>query len=307
MISKKKKMKIFSKALCLGLIFSVGPCIISAQTFGQRLTEWIGGTPYQVTNPLPMTHTTLLMGGGQVGVLDTYLSEIPHTGHAFQLLFMSDYPAIHGGAWHIYTDANLHLGLPKNKGNGSFMYLLGAHYSIAGAYRACSWHGMTVDLAPMLTLQAQGNLKSANTNNIGNIKAGIGLDGWARIRYVLPIDAMPIAIGYTLQVPLVGLAFQPDYGQSYYDYASGGNNAPIRLHLSSFPNYRCLRQRLLLELPIRNLTISVGAEHGYQNQMISHLNFRQGYWSVLLGISFDSFALSGNRSARSVNVIRSIE
>lgn len=302
-----KMTRITAKLISLVLLYGSTVCLASGQSLGKKIVNWISGTPYEATGTIPTTHTTLLLGVGQVGTIDSYLSESAHTGLLFQFLSMVDYPPIHEGPWHIYMESNLQAGMPKNKANGSVLYLIGGRYSLAGAYRALRWKGVAVDVAPMATLQAQGNLKTSNVNNVGNVKAGLGLDAWARVRYRLPIEAMPIAIQYSMRMPMVGIGFQPDYGQSYYDYVSGENNAPIKLHLTSFHNHWHLDQRFVLDLPIRNLTISLGAEYSFTDEKNRSLHFQQGQWTALLGVALDLFTLSGNKSARSSNIKRSID
>lgn len=281
--------------------------VAQGQTLGDKILDWIQGEPYIAAEVLPMHHTRTMLGVGQVGVQDTYLSEIAHTGLYLQLLVTKDFSPMRGGHWHWYREAQLHGGLPKNKANGATMYLIGGRYSIGSAYRALSMKGLLLDVAPLVTIQGQGNLKLSNTNNIGNVKAAFGLDAWARLRFTLPTESLPIAFQYGVRVPMIGLAFQPDYGQSYYDYASGENNAPLKLHFTSLHNLWSMDHRFLVDLPIRDLTISLGAEYTYHNEQISSLAFKQGEWRVLFGIAMDVFTLSGNKSARSSGVLRSID
>ena len=248
--------------------------------------------------PLYTTHTKLLLGAGAIGIEDSYLSETTHDGLYFSVETFTDYALrTPGDKWHLYQEAEVSGGLPENPANGSKIYVIGGRYSLGAAWRAFLWHDLSLDIAPMVSISGQGNLKLSNTNNITNIKADFGLDAWSRLRYRLPVKAFPMQVQYSLRIPLLHGTFSPAFGQSYYEYVAGGDKSvKVTFHPTSLHNSFEIRQHLLIDLPIRHVTVTVGAEHRYQNIRLSNLVYRQGAWLGLVGVSFDLFGLSGNRT-----------
>lgn len=271
------------------------------KSLGKRITKWISGNPYDGTLPLLTTHSDLLISVGTIGVRDTYLSEITHTGLCFGLHYKTDYPLhAEGDKWHLYDETHLTFGLPQNPANHSKLFLAGGSYSIGASWRGLSWHGLSLDLAPLLRIHGGINYKPSNFNNISNAKGGISLDAWARLIYRVPLHKFPMQIMLSTSLPCFQLLFTPGYGQSYYEYIAGSEKlGKLEFHPASFHNSCELRQTFQVDLPIHDLTISLGAEYLYLNQRLNNIEYKQGSWTGLIGVAFDLMTFSGNRVIRS--------
>ena len=318
-IAKTKALRVLFKTLLS--LAAMSPCILFAQSgspsvsrreepaFWAKTGAWFKGNPYSGEVPLYTAHTKLLFGAGSVGILDTYLSETTHTGLYLSLLSQTDYPIRSGrDKWHVYQEIGLYGGLPENPANSSTMEFFGGYISVGAAWRAFLSKGFSLEMAPLLTIDAQGDLKLSNTNNISNVKASFGLDAWARLRYRLPLDAFPMRAQYTVRMPLLHGAFSPSFGQSYYEFVAGESRVmPLKFYPLTVFNGIDVRQQLLLDLPIRHFTLTIGAEYGYKSHELNHLRFRQGSWAGLVGVSFDLFNISGNRSIRSPYIRNAID
>lgn len=268
----------------------------------EGIGKWVASDGWEFEGVQPVSHTKYLFQYGGRGVLDEYLSPISHSGYHLQLSFLTDYGAPVDRSWHLYQELLVSGGEMKNKANGSKMQNIGISYSIGPSWRVWCYKGFSIDMAPLITLYLGGNFKLSNTNNVANAKGGLGIDGWTRLRYQIPWRVMPLAISYSIQTPLVYGTFHPQYGQSYYDYISGENMRALDFAFTSLHNSLGIRQRLLVDLPIHNLTLTLGAEHSHIRQRIRSTKYREGTWSVLLGISIDSFSLSGNKAQKSNHI-----
>lgn len=300
--------------LTLLLVTAFAPIIVAQEKadtksnqWYNRLGTWVTGEPWSWDGNLSMTHTKYLMLIGGKGVQDTYLSPIAHNGIQAKGVFITDFAKPQDRKWHIYQDLSIYGGTLKNRSNGSLMYHLGVDYGIGPAWRLLKKNLWTLDIAPLLGLRFGGNIKMSNTNNIGNAKASFGLDGWGRVKYQIPWSIMPLSISYSAQVPLLMCAFHPEYGQSYYDYVSGENGAKLGLHFGSLHNTIGIKQRLLIDLPIHNLTITLGAEHTHFSQKLNHTDYKEGTWGIILGVSIDSFSISGGKSTSSTQATNSFQ
>lgn len=296
---RSRMKKINWLILFLFFFVSVGAQEDERPKWYDRIGYWVSDTPWTYGETLPMVHTKILGQVGRFGIIDGYLSPISHIGWQTGLTALTDYAPIQDKSWHLYQELMLLMAQPHNKANNTEMDVYRGEFSIGPVWRVMRHKGISVDVAPLLNTQLQGNLKNSNTNNYGNVKGSIGLDGWARVRYVLPWKVSKIALSYSAQLSLLHATFHPAFGQSYYDYVSGGEGSALKFHLTSLHNNITFRQRLLVDFPIHRLTVTLGAEHYHQKQYLSNTRFVQGYWGVVMGISFDTFTLSGGRSTRS--------
>lgn len=265
----------------------------------QTLGTWVQGKGWQMEEQLPTTHTKYLVQYGERSIIDEFLSPIAHRGWDAKISYLTDYNAPAGRAWHLYQELSIFGGIMKNPANSAQMYGIGLEYDLGPSWRILRHKGLSLDLAPLFALKAEGNFKLSNTNNIANAKGSFGIDGWARLRYQIPWKVMPLAISYSAQIPLLQCAFHPDYGQSYYDYISGENGAKFGFRFGAPHNTAGIQQRLLIDLPIHNFTLTLGAEHTYLSQKLNNTSFREGSWGIVIGFSMDQIGFSGNKSLKS--------
>ncbi|MDD7438523.1 MAG: hypothetical protein PUK66_06825 [Bacteroidales bacterium] len=288
-------------AIAITVLFATSPAIAQERWY-HKLGNWIQSEGWQMQDQLPTTHTKYLFQLGERSVIDEYLSPISHRGIEAKMSFLTDYKAPVNQSWHLYQEVVLFGANMKNPANNSQMYGIGLEYKLGPSWRVLRDKGLSVDLAPLFAMKAAGNFKLDNTNNIANGKGSFGVDGWVRLRYQIPWNVLPLAISYSAQSSLLQGAFHPDYGQSYYDYISGENGAKFVFHFGSLHNTLGIQQRLLIDLPINSFTVTLGAEHTYLSQRISHTTYREGSWGVVLGFSFDVASFSGNKSLKSSQI-----
>lgn len=296
------------------LLFSI-LCVssgeLSAQSFWRKSWEatkhWIAGIPYAPDSIIEMNHSKQLMGGGVIGILDQYLSPIAHTGPVISFLSLSDAPRKGGSRWHLFNEIDIKIGQPLNAANKSSIYIISSEYASAISYEVFRKWGLIAEVAPMLRTFIQGNIKISNVNNIVNLKAGIGLDSWGRLRYHFPSDLFPFALQYSIALPVGYLSFHPQYGQSYFEYESAKSKLLSSIRFTSLHNRQAIKQRFLIDLPIRHLTLTLGVEHSYWDEWINSTKFQQGNLQLLCGFSLDLFTISGNRSLRSKVLKRALD
>lgn len=267
-----------------------------------RLAHWVGGEGWKMEECLPTTHTKYLFQVGSRSTIDEYLSPIAHNGINGQVSFLTDFSSPIDYKWHLYQEVLISTANMENKANKSKMYGIELQYSLGPSWRLIRYKGITLDLAPLASLSVKGNFKLSNTNNVGSAKGSLGVDAWARVKYQTPWKVLPIAVSYSAQVPLVQGAFHPEYGQSYYDYISGENGSKLAFKLGSLHNTIGISQRLLIDLPIHNLTLTLGAEHRYFSQKLNYLPYKEGSWGIILGVSVDMASFSGGGALKSSDI-----
>lgn len=206
----------------------------------------------------PSTHATLF-ALGRANHLDTYLSPMEYTGP--QLTFL------HTTLRHLKRNEHI---VFETATQGEVSYTENqaqtAHY-IGGSvrydfgwgrqWRNVLWKGLELTAGGM----AGGDLgflyNDRNSNNPAQARANMRLSAAVRADYSFRIRKQTLGLHYQAQMPLVGIAFTPQYGQSYYDLFDRGhyNHNIVATHPG---NALSLRQAFSLDLHIRHATLRLG-------------------------------------------------
>ena len=93
-----------------------------------------------------------------------------------------------------------------------------------------------------------------NSNNPAQAKAYGGLGASGMLIYKFHIARYPLTVRYQANLPLLGVMFSPEYGESYYEIFSLGNGGR-NVVFTSLHNNPSLRQLVTLDFPIRTVTL----------------------------------------------------
>ena len=247
------------------------------------LCHWL--TLSAQTDTVPQRHTTQsvnLFGIGGVFLLDTYLSPEKYSG--VELRFTNQTTRQRDGSlWSTQLTTHGYLDYAESRGDdGSAMAGL-ASYSFARHYNWLLMDGR-------LHIQA-GGLASAN---IGFTYCIRNQNNPAQLRlfaHVAPSAAAtwhfhgwnrPMALRYEVEVPLLGVMFSPNYGQSYYEIFSRGNYDHNVVVTTPF-NAPSLRHMLCLDVSWGRHTLRVGYMGDYQQSHVNDLKFHSYSHLLMLG------------------------
>ncbi len=205
------------------------------------------------------TVRTTLFGIGKVNHLDTYLSPMEYKGP--QLTFLNE--------THRTLKRNPHV-LFTTLLQGEFSYTenptQNAH-DMGGSVRYDAgwgrqwtnalWKNLDLAVGGMAGGTMGFLYNSRNGNNPAQARACITTSAFARADYRFRIKKQTLGLHYQAHLPLLGVAFMPQYGQSYYDLFDRGNY-DHNIRCTHFGNAFSLRQMLTLDIPIRHATLSLG-------------------------------------------------
>jgi len=205
----------------------------------------------------PVTHATLF-GIGAVNQLDSYLSPLNYTGPQFQFMhetFRATHLADSAISFQTLWHGNLaYTKNPTDKAKqvgGDLSYEITWHYNFP----------VTQDLRILVGPQANASLgflyNMRNGNNPAQLLASLQLSASAAAIYKFHIKRQPFTARYQLDVPLLGLMFSPEYGQSYYEIFSLGNSGHNICATHPF-NAFSSRHFLSIDIPLRNITLRAG-------------------------------------------------
>lgn len=233
--------------------------------------------------------SSVLFGMGHTNQLDTYLSPVEYSGMQFSVLAektrrLNGWSRSDNAEWSFQSlfDLNLHLSKPKSESarylGGDLLYDAALHHN---------WHDV---LVPCLTLYAGGQAgltiggiyTTRGGNNPANAHAALRLAASAGARYNLHIGRLPLSLRYQADLPLLGAAFSPNFGQSYYElWDKGGYDHNI---VATYPgNGLSFRQLFTASLHFGSMALTLGYLGHWQQAKMNHLRQHQFAHSFLIG------------------------
>lgn len=249
------------RLLLSGLLFATGGLLTMAQTSVTGAVE---------------------LGAGTSNILDTYLSQEKFQGTGATLLFSSerrkpDNPwitvfqhEINAAEGHDRSEQNTEL-------QGDYTFLAGRRYS---------WQLPTLEISAgaLAALNIGGIYNLSNTNNPGQGRLSLQLMPTVAAAYPFTFLGRSWTLRYELQLPLVGLMFSPNYGQSYYEIFVLGNydHNVVPATLLTVPN---IRQHLAIDCSITHrLSLRVAYLGDYQQAEVNHLKSHIYHHRLMVGV-----------------------
>jgi len=236
-----------------------------------------------------------LYGAGYTNILDTYLSPVEYTGPEIRILRESmRMTKLLDGNVSAQSLFQINLSLTDNKAEtGSELAGL-INWNYAWHYQFKLTESLKILAGPMIDLNGGFVYNTRNSNNPAQAKAYVNIAGSGMVIYRFHIGNYPLIARYQANVPLMGLMFSPEYGQSYYEIFNlkhGGKN----ILFTSLHNQPALRQLLTLDFPIGNMNVRAGYICDIQQAKVNHL--KSHTWSHVFMLGFvKNFYLIKNKN-----------
>ena len=181
--------------------------------------------------------------------LDTYLSNYSHEGlglnygyEVFRDARTGDY------RWKYQTLFNATVGYATQGGNIQFTGLISQSWSGYHPFRVAK--GLTLLAGAQIQLEGGALYNPSNGNNPAAAKLRTALAASGMAIYHFPVRHSEWIARYQIDIPLIGMMFAPEFGQSYYEIFGLGhaNNVVALTHPGNNPSWR---HTLSLDIPIK--------------------------------------------------------
>lgn len=234
-----------------------------------------------------------LYGGGFTNILDTYLSPVEYTGPELRMMRESmRMTRLMDGKVSVQTLFQAHVSLTENKAaTGSELAgMVNWNYALHRQFRLTE--NLKVLAGPMLDLNGGFVYNMRNSNNPAQAKAYANVAASGMVIYRFHLKRYPMVARYQVNVPLMGIMFSPEYGQSYYEIFSlknGGKNVLF----TSLHNQPAVRQLLTLDFPVRSVNLRLGYTCDIQQANVNHLKSHIWSHAFLVGFVKNFYLLKG--------------
>jgi hypothetical protein len=251
----------------------------------------------------PVT-SSLSLGIGRGKMRDTYLTPLLYQGTALDLHFDRS-RVMRGLKWSNLQMADLSFTDGDDTASGlTSSYALRLRYSFA---MHKYWHftsaNTSLEVGPYFGIDFGGNynLRIANGNNPATLRLaeGFGLSAAATWVYRLRGKACPV--NFTAQMPLIGSAFVPEYGASYYEtfYLE---TAPNETTFTSLHNRQDLTLRLTTDVPFSVIpwfhngsSLRLGLGYHIETMDINDIVTRYSTFQLVVGWSWQYLPFNPHR------------
>lgn len=255
------------KRRCIAIIMALSALTLSAQTDS-------------VTNHL----STYQIGLGPTRVLDTYLSQEKFSGVGMTFLNTLEIQKP-DSRWTTMTQHQFNFSTVSDRSE-SRDELQGDYSLFIGRYHGWQLFNdrLLVQAGALANLNIGFIYNTSNSNNPAQGRFSLNLMPSATATYPFQLFGKQWSARYELDLPLVGVMFSPNYGQSYYEIFQLGNyeHNIVPTTFIATPN---LRQQLSIECSLwRNLTLRLGYLGEYQQAHVNNLKSHIYHHRIMIGV-----------------------
>lgn len=234
------------------------------------------------------------IGIGHTDILDTYISQEKATGPELRYIYTSESRKLKsneqqagGGLSHVSHSIThqIFVSCSDTRGNdysmlsGMYNLKFGWHYNWDFTFSSQSLNLKAGGLADG-TLGFLYNTR--NSNNPAQARASLSIDPSVIATWSFKIKNRPFAMHYEVAMPLAGIAFSPNYGQSYYEIFSRGNYDHNVVFTSPFSGTQ-LHQLLAFDFRLWRTTFTIGYLGDIRQMDANNLKYHQYTHSILIG------------------------
>ena len=233
-----------------------------------------------------------MIGIGSTNILDTYIS--PEKYRGTELRYISHTVRERTGSETSETGKRnrlattlIHQGYLSLSDNRA-----GEGGAIAGMYsfsygRHLQWMLTGGALRLKAGAQADGNIgflyNTRNGNNPAQARLNIDIAPMVGADYrFTAFERWPLTVAYEASIPIVGVVFSPNYGQSYYEIFNEGNydHNIVPTTIGCAPS---LRQMLTIDLRLKKIALRIGYMGDIQQYKVNNLKYHNYSHLFLIG------------------------
>lgn len=257
--------------LCVVLMM----CVMAMSAYAQNQDD------AEVLRPVAKAYT---IDYGYASTLDTYLSEIRYKGYNVRLGYeRMQAMKFNPESWVSQLDVNAQYANTKNPSGNHVMHtvMVGGRW---GMMHRCR-------VMPKLQVMAGGSTQigggalyaPANSNNVVSVKVNWSVDATVMAIYNSKVGKLPVTLRYQAVLPVVGVMYSLDYGESYYEMYVGNHSGLV--HFSSWLNRFAMTNYISVDMHFGGTSVRVGYRNLIESTYVNKLNTQIYNHSLVVGLS----------------------
>lgn len=245
----------------------------------------LGVLPWDVCYGQAEKTRSEMIGLGGSRVLDTYLSQEHFKGWGISFLSTTELQRP-DSRWSTLIEHEANFSSLDDRADSK--HELEAAYNLYWG-RLYGWklfdQRLTLQAGGVANLTAGVIYNTANSNNPAQARLHLNVLPTGAATYRTQLFKQPVTVRYELNLPLFGVMFSPNYGQSYYEIFSLGHydRNVVPTTFVSTPEWRHM---LTFDTPVsRNLTLRIGYLGNMQQSDVNHIKQHVYTHRLLIGLT----------------------
>lgn len=134
-----------------------------------------------------------------------------------------------------------------------------------------------------------------NSNNPVSAKIDLNLNPSAMVIWSFRLFRQPVTLRYQASLPVAGVFFSPQFGESYYEIFDLKNHEGV-VHFGSFHNRFNMLNLLTVDIPIHRFGLRLGYRNKIRSTHINDITTQLYDHDFIIGISTEFIPLKRGRS-----------
>ena len=224
---------------------------------------------HEAINPYRVVQRSTLHGVSLLNTLDTYLSGYDHKGAGYHVQHETLRRA-HTGSynWIFQTRTSATLGIATQHSNSQTMLMASRRWS--GYHPFAIGRHLKILAGAQIKAEGGALYTPAYGNNPVSAKISASVGASVAAIYTFSIGEKECRARYTMDLPLTGAMFAPDYGQSYYEIFGLGHTKGI-IHISTPLNAPSMVHTFSIDIPTKKSTLRIAYTADIFQSDINHL------------------------------------
>lgn len=259
--------------------------------------------------PRPVT-SVITMGIGQGAMRDTYLAPLLYRGTELSVRY-ERWRLMRQCRWNNQQSVDVRLSEGTNKSGlsdaltGRLTYRYAMHRVLGLGPVSAEGHPFSLSAGAYAgaDLGFDYNLRMAGSNNPATARAAAHVGASAMAAWHYSLRRQPCVLSLQLQSPLLGMAFVPEYGASYFEtfYL---NHTDRDVHFTSLHNQQDLDVRLTTDVPVSvipwfrglDTTLRLGVACHVETMDINDIITRFSTCEFVIGWTYQYLPMSRRKS-----------